>query len=273
MAALTTTSLIVDSRSKRPIPTFRGMTDTFKSFVLVAVVATATSLGTLFAGAAHAAGDKVVVELFTSQGCSSCPPADRFLGELAKRDDVLALSFHVDYWNYLGWKDPFSSKESTSRQRNYGSAFKLRYIYTPQMVVSGTHQSVGSGRGKILRAIERARKAQRVPVTISHPDKDTALVTIAAGPKPDRPATIWLFAYDKEHLTSIRRGENEGVKLANANIVRAHRRIGEWNGKEMKIKVPVKMMGFDKQDGCAIVVQNELGGPILGSTAFDLAAK
>ena len=249
------------------------MTYTFRSFVLVAVVATATSFGTLFAGAAHAAGDKVVVELFTSQGCSSCPPADRFLGELAKRDDVIALSFHVDYWNYLGWKDPFSSKESTSRQRNYGSTFKLRYIYTPQMVVSGTHQSVGSGRGKILRAIEQARKEQRVPVTISHPDKDTALVTIAAGPKPDHPATIWLFAYDKEHVTSIRRGENEGVRLANANIVRAHRRIGEWNGEEMKIKVPIKMMGFDQQDGCSIVVQNELGGPILGSTAFDLASK
>ena len=218
-----------------------------------------------------------VIELFTSEGCSSCPPADAFLSSLKNRDGVfrtfIPMAFHVDYWNYLGWKDPYSSKESTSRQRNYGSTFKLRYIYTPQMVVSGTHQSVGSGRGKILRAIEQARKAPRVPVTISHPDKDTALVTIAAGPKPDQPATIWLFAYDKEHMTSIRRGENEGVRLANANIVRAHRRIGEWNGEEMKIKVPIKMMGFDKQDGCAIVVQNELGGPILGSTAFDLAAK
>jgi hypothetical protein len=140
-------------------------------------------------------------------------------------------------------------------------------------VVSGTHQSVGSGRGKILRAIERARKAQRVPVTISHPDKDTALVTVAAGPKPSRPATIWLFAYDKEHVTDIRRGENEGRKIAYSNVVRAHRRIGEWDGEEKKIRVPVKMMGLDRQDGCAIIVQNELGGPILGATAFNLTAK
>ncbi|HLJ64950.1 MAG TPA: DUF1223 domain-containing protein, partial [Stellaceae bacterium] len=111
------------------------------------------------------AGDKppVVVELFTSQGCNSCPPADAYLGELAARPDVLALSFHVDYWDYIGWTDPYSSKQATQRQRAYSHQMALRYIYTPQMVVNGTSEGVGSERQTIERLITSA--AARPPRT------------------------------------------------------------------------------------------------------------
>lgn len=236
-----------------------------KNFAQAAALAAVLVSGPVLAGS-----DKVVVELFTSQGCSSCPPADKFVGELAERDDVIALSFHVDYWNYLGWVDPFSSVGSTNRQRNYRAAFGLRYIYTPQIVIGGAAQEVGSHRGKVLRAIERLRGSQQIKVDISHPDKKTAVVRVGAGAMPSGPATVWLFAYDKRHSTDIRRGENSGVKLVNTNVVREMRRIGEWKGKNLTITLPIAMMGLDKQDGCAIVVQSTDGGRIYGAADFAL---
>ena len=237
------------------------------------IIQTAALAAVLVSGPALAGSNKAVVELYTSQGCSSCPPADALLGELAARDDVIALSFHVDYWNYLGWKDPFSSAAYTDRQRNYRAAFGLRYVYTPQIISGGTQQSVGSHRGKVLRGIEKARTAQQVKVDIGHPDKKTALVTIGAGKASAGKATVWLFAYDSEHSTDIRRGENSGVKLVNTNVVRAMRRIGEWNGRKLQISVPIAMMGLEKQDGCAIVVQSERGGTIYGAADFPLMKK
>lgn len=234
------------------------------------IVQAAALAAVLVSGPALAGSNKVVVELYTSQGCSSCPPADALLGELAARDDVIALSFHVDYWNYLGWKDPFSSAAYTDRQRSYRSALGLRYVYTPQIISGGTQQSVGSHRGKVLRGIEKARAAQQVKVDVGHPDKKTALVTIGAGKASAGKATVWLFAYDREHSTDIRRGENSGVKLVNTNVVRHMRRIGEWNGRKLQISVPIAMMGLEKQDGCAIVVQSERGGTIYGAADFPL---
>ena len=225
------------------------------------------------AGPALAGADKVVVELFTSQGCSSCPPADRLLGELAARDDVIALSFHVDYWNYLGWNDPFSSESSTNRQRAHRAALGLRYVYTPQIVIGGAAHEVGSHRGKVLRAIERVRATQQVKVGITHPDKKTAIVSVGAGETPSGPATVWLFAYDKSHSTDIGRGENAGVKLVNTHVVRETRKIGEWDGNDLKITLPITMMGIEKQDGCAIVVQSKVGGQIYGAADFPLMGK
>jgi len=118
-------------------------------------------LGALPARAAEA--PLVVVELFTSQGCSSCPPADSYLGELARRPDVLALAFHVDYWNYIGWTDPFASKLASQRQREYAKHLNLRYVYTPQMVVNGASEGVGSERGVISMLI--TRRSTRRPHT------------------------------------------------------------------------------------------------------------
>lgn len=234
------------------------------------MVQAAAIAAVLAAGPALAGSDKIVVELFTSQGCSSCPPADRLLGELAARDDVIALSFHVDYWNYLGWEDPFSSASSTNRQRAYRAAFGLRYVYTPQIVIGGAAQEVGSHRGKVLRAIERLRATQRVKVDISHADKKTAIVSVGPGETPSGPATVWLFAYDKSHSTDIARGENSGIELINYRVVRETRKIGEWTGKDLKITLPITMMGIEKQDGCAIVVQSNDGGRIYGAVDFPL---
>jgi hypothetical protein len=229
------------------------------------------------AGMNSTARDAVVIELFTSQGCSSCPPADRFLGELAARTDVIPLSFHVDYWNYLGWKDPFSTRESTDRQRAYRRVLGLRYVYTPQMVIGGTRQSVGSNRGDVMRAIERIRKEPRVPIRIEHPSADKAIVTIDAvadgGSTPSSPAVVWLFAYDSEQRTSIRRGENSGVEMINSNVVRVHRRIGKWSGGKLTISLPISMMGIENQAACAIIVQSEKTGRIWAAAKFQLPKK
>src|SRR5438309_7939527 len=115
------------------------------------------------------AGERpIVVELFTSEGCSSCPPADALLAELAKRPDVLALSFHVDYWDRLGWKDPFSSRAATDRQNRYAKLLKLATVYTPQIVVDGRWEAVGSDRADVERALDRARRDRpEVPVTLT----------------------------------------------------------------------------------------------------------
>jgi len=227
----------------------------------------------LLAAPALAGSGKVVVELFTSQGCSSCPPADKFLAELAERDDVIALSFHVDYWNYLGWPDPYSSAASTERQRSYRKTLGLRYVYTPQMVVGGADQAVGSGRDAILAAIARRRGTARLPIGISHPAPGELAVTVGAGPRPDRPAAIMLFAYDRMHSTDVRRGENQGVRLVNRNVVRVQRRIGTWNGERMTIRLSVAKLGIAGRDGCAIIVQPPGGGAIRGAAAFPMAGR
>ena len=124
-----------------------------------------------------------VVELFTSQGCSSCPPADAFLGDLAKRQDVLALAFHVDYWDYIGWKDPYADPGHTSRQRDYSSKLGLRYVFTPQMVVQGASSATGSDRTSVLGLIGRDRGQDRLEVKLS---RDAAgLVTVSLPARPD----------------------------------------------------------------------------------------
>src|SRR5712671_4480747 len=118
--------------------------------------------------AAQAGERPIVVELFTSQGCSSCPPADALLAELAKRPDVLALSFHVDYWDRLGWKDPYSSRAATDRQNRYAKLLALHTVYTPQIVVDGKWEAVGSDRADVERALDLARRDRpEVPVTLA----------------------------------------------------------------------------------------------------------
>ena len=143
---------------------------------LVALFAGFAALG---ASAVAAADRPVVVELFTSQGCSSCPPADVLLGELAKREDVLALAFHVDYWDRLGWKDPFSSAMATARQRAYGHKLGLRTVYTPQIVVDGTAEMVGSDRRAVARAIAAARAKQTVDVKLA---REAGELVVQVGP-------------------------------------------------------------------------------------------
>src|SRR6266849_11010084 len=149
---------------------------------MIKICALLLSLGLAFPIASVQASERpIVVELFTSEGCSSCPPADALLAELAGRPDVLALSFHVDYWDRLGWKDPFSSREATERQNRYATLLDLATVYTPQIVVDGKWQAVGSDRADVERALDLARRNRREgPVTLAL-DHGRAQITLGLG--------------------------------------------------------------------------------------------
>ena len=217
-----------------------------------------------------AAEDKplTVVELFTSQGCSSCPPADAFLGELAKRDDLLALSVHVDYWDYIGWKDVFASPKNTMRQRRYAQKLGLRYVYTPQMVIQGAFDSTGSDRAKVLRKIAEAKKLDRLAVKIRHAG-DGLRITVPAGDPRDQ-AAVWLAVFDRRHEIEIKRGENSGRILRYHNVVRGMTQIGTWTGRPLDIVTKAADMPAQGRDSCAVIVQSLKTGRILGAARLDL---
>ena len=208
----------------------------------------------------------VVVELFTSQGCSSCPPADHILGKLAQRHDVLALAFHVDYWDYIGWKDPFASKISTERQYSYGHALGLNMVYTPQMVIGGTHDAVGSDEGSVSQAIETDAGRAKLKLAVVRDAKGGYKVEIPAG-TANAPATVWVALFDHAHKTPVQRGENSGTTLTEFNIVREWRKIGEWNGQAVEIALNLTPES-DEYDACAILVQEGGYGPIRGAASF-----
>lgn len=233
---------------------------------------TSVLLCTVLASPAFAgAGKKVVVELFTSQGCSSCPPADAFLAELAKRDDVIALSFHVDYWNYIGWNDPFSSPEATARQRAYGRTMHKRYVYTPQIVVDGRAETVGSDRSTVDTLIRMAVAAQKVGIDVAHNKDGTADIIVPAAPASDQlGAELWIGFYDSEIETEVRAGENRGETIVNANIVRTFKRIAKWTGGALTKRVDLKALGSKGRDGCVIILQAPNNGPIIGASTFPL---
>jgi hypothetical protein len=191
-----------------------------------------TALAALVAGffaAPLAAADRpVVVELFTSQGCSSCPPADALLVELAQRSDVLALAYHVDYWDRLGWKDPFSSAAATRRQRQYGDQFRLRAIYTPQIVVDGRAEMVGSDRRAVTRAIQAATPAKQLDIGVTREAGDI-LVHVGADTSLAG-ARVQLVGFVRARTTRVSAGENSGRTLANANIVVSSQMLGTGAG-------------------------------------------
>lgn len=235
--------------------------------LLAFVLATPTT-----ASAQTSAKRLVVVELFTSQGCNSCPPADAYLGRLAVRPDIVALSFHVDYWDYIGWKDPFAQAAFTARQRDYSRALAQRYVYTPQMVVDGRLQGVGSEKSTINGLITQAAR-QRGSEAANRPslrlDGDT--VRIEGGKvDPAASAIVWLAVFEPEHKTAVRRGENAGRNLGNYNVVREMRVLGRYKGEA--VALPLNLDPAMAGKGCAIVVQSELPsgpGPVLASLAVD----
>ena len=205
----------------------------------------------------------VVVELFTSQGCSSCPPADTYLRDLANRENVIALAYNVDYWDYLGWQDTLASPAHTERQRAYARALGLSGVYTPQIVVNGTAEGVGSRRNEIGRAIDEAKP---FPVRVSFADKGDALaLDVGAGQRPARPATLWLVRYAKETRVEIRGGENRGRTIAYAHAVRELTPIGMWEGKAMSLTLPKSDLLTRGFEGCVALLQAGDGGPILGA--------
>lgn len=208
--------------------------------------------------------EPVVVELFTSQGCSSCPPADEFLGELSRKSNVLALAFHIDYWNYIGWEDPFSSAAATERQHQYGQLLELRAVYTPQMVIDGTTHEIGSDRGAVAIAIKDAARTQKIPVTLLD-DGSGYRVHIGEG-EPGTRARVWFVAFEPETVTEVLRGENEGKTLVEYNIVQSWEVIGTWDGTATEIALP---QGDEYQAGaCAVIVQEDPIGRIYGAAAF-----
>ena len=221
--------------------------------------------------AARAADDApVVVELFTSQGCNTCPPADAYLGELAKRRDVVALSLHVDYWDYIGWKDPFAIGIATERQRAYASHLGKGFVYTPQMVVDGAAEAVGSHRAVVAREIDQARAASgKFPVRIVYKGNDMMTVSLPDAPA-GKTATVWLVMFDGVHTTDIKSGENGGKKLTYYNVVREFRQIGTWSGKAMTIPVNAEDEG---RAGCAVLVQEDGTGRIVGAGKVAFADK
>ena len=209
--------------------------------------------------AAGAAERPVVVELFTSQGCSSCPPANANLIRLAQRKDVLALSFSVTYWDRLGWKDVFGKPEFTERQAVYEPALGQSGPFTPQMVVNGRLSTVGQRLGDVegLIASASADKGPEISLT-------GGKVSISAGKAPSGGADVWLARYDpKTVAVPVARGENGGRTLPHANVVHELRRIGEWNGDAVTLPSPPDASGLK----IAVLVQGRRGGPILAAAS------
>jgi hypothetical protein len=206
----------------------------------------------------------VVVELFTSQGSSTSPPADAYLGELASRPGVFALAFHVDYWNYIGWTDPFATKAATDRQRGYAKQLGLHYVYTPQMVINGTVEGVGSGREAISQLIAEAAadKNPHVGVAVTRGPAGQILVHIDAG-QTTEPATVWLVGFDREHATQVLRGENEGQLLRDYQVVRSLKEIGTWTGAALDLSLAENAATGD--GGVGVLVQLRGTGRILGA--------
>ena len=207
----------------------------------------------------------VVVELFTSQGCNSCPPADRLLGELADRDDVLPLSFHVTYWDRLGWPDTFGLEDSTRRQQLYAEWLGQRLVYTPQMVIGGRIDAVGSARSRVLGAIELL-KEHAAPGPALTVTEDRLLV----GPGDEVDAAIWLIAFDDRHDVAIDRGENRGRTLRYHHVVRELTCLGYWQGRAMELEVPLGELIAAGCDGAAILLQRQSDGVILGAARVRL---
>ena len=211
---------------------------------------------------------KAVLELFTSQGCSSCPPADALLKSYVARPDIIALSFPVDYWDYLGWKDTFAKAKFTERQRSYGRQRGDGQIYTPQVVVDGLAHAVGNRASDIDRAIavNNGKFAQsRVPIVMR---LEAGKLIIEAGNAPDgselKEANIWLAMVQPEGEIPVRAGENRGRTLKYYNVVRELTPVGMWSGKAMTVRLDRDTIAQPGADSCAVLMQSK-SGQIIGA--------
>lgn len=215
----------------------------------------------------------VLVELFTSQGCSSCPPADAFMGELVERDDVVAISLPVDYWNYLGWEDTFAKPAHTDRQRAYAAARGDMQIYTPQMIISGGTHVVGSDKAAVDAAIAAATVLPSVELTITHDGSGLQLEVPAAAEGGPSWGTIWLVMYDDAETVDIGRGENAGRSVTYHHIALDMHRLAMWRGEALSIELPMMELMDVGADGCVVILQQDsdgLPGPVIGVAAYDI---
>lgn len=203
------------------------------------------------------ADPRAVVELFTSQGCSSCPPADKIMGELAGDRSLVVMSVPIDYWDYLGWKDTLARPRHTARQRGYASKRGDREVYTPQAVVNGVVHVIGSDRKAIEGAIERTNRPQSalsVPVRLAF-EGDHLEISVSAAGASGPPGEIWLCAMAKSIPVAIGRGENRGQTIAYHNVVRRWIRLGTWSGASQNFSVTRRELEGDGIDTVAVLVQ------------------
>ena len=210
-----------------------------------------------------------VIELFTSQGCSSCPPADALLKNYTERGDVIALTFPVDYWDYLGWKDTLASPKFTERQRAYARRRGDGAVYTPQAIVNGTKHVVGSDREQIDRALagDHARfSAVQVPVRFW---LRGGAIVIETGTAPDgsqvKDATIWLAVVQRRAEVQIQKGENRGKSVVYTNVVRELAPVGMFTGSPMVIQLVRHAIMRPETEACAVLIQQGEAGPIIGA--------
>lgn len=224
----------------------------------------AIAMGTMSLGGGIANAGPVVIELFTSQGCSSCPPADAFLAEIADNPDIVALSLHVDYWDYLGWSDVFAKPEHTRRQISYREKSRARSVYTPQMVVNGQEFLVGSRKRKVMEKVEAHQSAgsQSEVVLRRVNGKLEATITPSAATGG---GVVWLITYDHPKKVAIGRGENGGRNIVYHNVVTSWMRLGDWSGSAQVLSAPMPSMGR----GVAVIVQDGEVGPVLGAAKLE----
>ncbi len=228
------------------------MTRLFSQTVFAAGLFITGAVAGLIALPAQAESPKVVVELFTSQGCSSCPPADALLTELAQRDDVVALALHVDYWDYIGWKDSFGDPRNTARQKAYAAARGENMVYTPQMVVNGQHAIVGTKAMKLADLIA-LHKADMGDVDLQA-RRDGDELRIHAKGAVTTPVQIHLVRYIPQQDVVVRKGENAGRTLGYSNIVTDWAVVGEWDGAApLSVSMPIT------GDHPAVVLLQQIG--------------
>jgi hypothetical protein len=225
---------------------------------------------------AHA-DPRAVVELFTSQGCSSCPPADQIIGELAKDPSVIALSMPIDYWDYLGWKDTLADSRFSARQKAYSQMRGDRDVYTPQAVVNGTSHVIGSDRAGIEGAISSTKDSDdvmSVPVSMTLTGRQLNVSVAASHPGSSAShGEIWICAISKAVPISIARGENRGHEVTYHNVVRNLLKVGDWNGAAGSWNVPLENISREGVDAAAVYVQDgnrEKPGAMLGAAFTSL---
>jgi hypothetical protein len=213
--------------------------------------------------AARAAGSPVLVELFTSQGCSSCPPADAILGDLRKSADVIAVTYNVDYWDYLGWHDTLAKPEYSKRQFDYGKSRGDMQVYTPQMVMNGHYHAVGSDRSAVTGMISDCHE-ESLPVSprldVANKEISVTLPAFALGGE----ATLWLLAITPKVVQKIERGENAGKSVTYYNVVRNMVPAALWKGEAYHgswMRDAVMPSGCT---GCVVVLQRDKTGPVIG---------
>ena len=243
------------------------VTAMIRSMVLALVTGVALAAAPAFAGERLA-----VVELFTSQGCHSCPPADRVLTDLAARDDVLALSWNVDYWDYLGWKDTFGSPRHTERQRAYNRELGRRSVYTPQIVIGGRLETIGSRKAEVVKAIDKVHAEPHPDLPFALTRSDDVLTVTFEQAALDTKLSVRAVWYATANDVAIRRGENRGKTLHYTNVVRGSRVLDSWRGQPLDCTLTLAEARASGADRIAILLQQGDAGPILDAASLPLDA-